>query len=155
MGEYIKFIGDYSQLKHLGFVFQNLYAGNYMQWNNDGFRVWKRGAELTIDGLVNYEGAFLKLILDMREKKLKTTQICESFLVVKYHGSHKITADKESIAECKSHHKRWYDWYEGGEVGEEPVYSCYTECVEYKLAGRLFEMYDSKMIELGTYTKRK
>lgn len=73
---YIKFTGNYSQLKHMGYTFQKLYASNYMQWENDGFRVWKRGAELTIDRLTNYEGSFLELILSYRNsgKKIETTE---------------------------------------------------------------------------------
>jgi len=43
---YVKFTGDYSKLKGMGFTFQKLFAGNYMQWEKDGFRVWKKGAEL-------------------------------------------------------------------------------------------------------------
>lgn len=43
---YVKFTGDYSKLKGMGFTFQKLFAGNYMQWEKNGFRVWKKGAEL-------------------------------------------------------------------------------------------------------------
>lgn len=43
---YVKFTGEYSKLKGMGFTFQKLFAGNYMQWEKNGFRVWKRGAEL-------------------------------------------------------------------------------------------------------------
>ncbi len=43
---YVKFTGDYSKLKSMGFTFQKLFAGNYMQWEKNGFRVWKKGAEL-------------------------------------------------------------------------------------------------------------
>jgi len=43
---YVKFTGDYSKLKSMGFTFQKLFAGNYMQWEKNGFRIWKKGAEL-------------------------------------------------------------------------------------------------------------
>lgn len=46
---YVKFTGDYSKLKSMGFTFQKLFANNYMQWERDGFRVWKKGAELEHD----------------------------------------------------------------------------------------------------------
>lgn len=62
MGKYIKFTGEYAKLKELGYVFQKLFANNYMQWNNNGFRVWKKGAELTIDKFTNYEGAVFELL---------------------------------------------------------------------------------------------
>jgi hypothetical protein len=46
---YVKFTGDYSKLKGMGFTFQKLYAGNYMQWCRNHFRVWKRGSDITHD----------------------------------------------------------------------------------------------------------
>ena len=46
---YVKFLGDYSKLKGMGFTFQKLYASNYMQWEKNSFRVWKKGAELEHD----------------------------------------------------------------------------------------------------------
>jgi hypothetical protein len=46
---YVKFLGDYSKLKSMGFTFQKLFAGNYMQWCKDGFRIWKKGSDITHD----------------------------------------------------------------------------------------------------------
>jgi len=46
---YVKFTGDYSKLKSMGFTFQKLYASNYMQWERLGFRVWKKGGDITHD----------------------------------------------------------------------------------------------------------
>lgn len=51
---FVKFTGDYTQLKKLGFRFQKLYARNYMQWEKDGFRVWKRGGDITWDDFCLY-----------------------------------------------------------------------------------------------------
>lgn len=62
--KYIKFVGDYSKLKFRGYSFQRLFASNYMQWEKNGLRVWKKGAELTIDELTNFEGAFFELFLN-------------------------------------------------------------------------------------------
>lgn len=46
---YVKFTGDYSKLKGMGFTFQKLYAGNYMQWEKNHFRIWKKGSDITHD----------------------------------------------------------------------------------------------------------
>lgn len=46
---YVKFTGDYSKLKSMGFTFQKLYAGNYMQWCRNHLRVWKKGSDITHD----------------------------------------------------------------------------------------------------------
>lgn len=46
---YVKFTGDYSKLKSMGFTFQKLFANNYMQWEKDHFRVWKGGHDITHD----------------------------------------------------------------------------------------------------------
>lgn len=66
--KYIRFTGKYSKLKSMGYEFQKLFAGNYMQWGHDelGFRVWKRGAELTIDRFTNHEGALLEYLINSR-----------------------------------------------------------------------------------------
>lgn len=60
---YVKFTGDYSKLKGMGFTFQKLYASNYMQWERNSFRVWKRGGDITHD-----EYKLFKLIRFMRTK---------------------------------------------------------------------------------------
>ncbi len=52
---YLKFTGSYNQLKGLGYDFQKLYAGNYMQWCKNGFRIWKRGSEITHDSVDLYK----------------------------------------------------------------------------------------------------
>jgi hypothetical protein len=69
----IAFTGDYSALKSMGYSFQKLFAGNYMQWELESqehicsTRVWKKGAEVTIDELRNYEGFFFDALLKMKE----------------------------------------------------------------------------------------
>jgi hypothetical protein len=54
----------------MGYEFQRLYAGNYMQWCSDNgnghLRVWKRGAELTIGPYINHEGALLAALIQYR-----------------------------------------------------------------------------------------
>jgi len=62
----IKFTGPYGKLKTLGFEFQRLFAGNYMQWHHDesDIRIWKRGADLTINCIQNNEGDLLQWIID-------------------------------------------------------------------------------------------
>ena len=64
--KYIKFTGVYTELKNMGYTFQKLYASNYMQWCHDdtGIRVWKKGADVTIDAVVNYTGQFLEVLLN-------------------------------------------------------------------------------------------
>ena len=81
--KYIKFTGQYNKLKSMGYYFQKLYASNYMQWcfdkpqeykNDTGIRIWKKGADLSIDRVVNHTGAFLEVLLNdgvkMRDKPL-------------------------------------------------------------------------------------
>lgn len=63
---YIKFTGDFSKLKTMGFTFQRLYANNYMQWCNDDTRVWKKGSDVTIGHLTNFEGEFFAQYMELR-----------------------------------------------------------------------------------------
>lgn len=71
--KYIKFTGDYSKLKSMGYEFQKLFANDYMQWSkaSDGeysptTRIWKKGAEVTMDRLTNYEGVFFELYMEYK-----------------------------------------------------------------------------------------
>lgn len=72
--QYLAFHGDYSALKGMGFKFQKLYANNYMQWELEtqkhlsSIRIWKRGGDVTVDELTNYEGSFFAGFLALREK---------------------------------------------------------------------------------------
>ena len=74
--KYIKFTGDYAKLKSMGYVFQKLYASNYMQWCHEdtGIRVWKRGSDVSIGCVINHTGVFLEALLNggikIRDKPL-------------------------------------------------------------------------------------
>lgn len=49
--KYIAFYGRYNQLKNMGYTYQSLMAANHKQWHKKGFRVWRKGSELTHDSL--------------------------------------------------------------------------------------------------------
>lgn len=70
----IGFTGDYSQLKKMGFEFQKLYAGNYMQWchNESDVRIWKKGADVTISSMNGMEGQVLQMMIDGVKFKTRT-----------------------------------------------------------------------------------
>lgn len=60
---YLKFTGDYAQLKHMGYTFHKLFADNIMTWNRDDLGLWirKRGGYLYHGNLDLYKLiAFLK-----------------------------------------------------------------------------------------------
>jgi len=71
----IKFTGDYSKLKPMGYEFQKLFAGNYMQWckRSGGewsptTRIFKKGADVCMDHLTNFEGPFFELYMDYKNR---------------------------------------------------------------------------------------
>ena len=71
----IKFTGDYSKLKTMGYGFQKLYAGNYMQWYKQSggehsarTRIFKRGSDVCMDRLTNFEGPFFELYMDYKNR---------------------------------------------------------------------------------------
>lgn len=77
MNKYVKFTGDFAQLKNMGFKFQKLYANNYMQWEKGGFRVWKGAKDVTSDRISDlYQ--FLKCVdagmMRLRKSKFGKTQ---------------------------------------------------------------------------------
>ena len=49
---YLKFTGDYTKLKSMGYTFQKLYANNYMSWHKDETFIFKKGADIS-NGSVN------------------------------------------------------------------------------------------------------
>jgi len=100
----IVFTGEYNKLKSMGFGFQKLYAGNYMQWAKEttehlcDTRVWKKGAEVTIDELTNYEGFFLAELLAYKERgdEIKLSRI-GTITFVKDPVTRHVSFDKATI----------------------------------------------------------
>jgi len=89
--KYIKFVGDYSKLKSMGYEFQKLFAGNYMQWckRSDGkfsssTRIFKKGAEVCLDRLTNYEGSFFELYMDYKNNGKDLPWKSSSFMKTVY-----------------------------------------------------------------------
>jgi hypothetical protein len=121
MVNYIKFVGDYSSLKNKGYTFQKLFAGNYMQWEKNGFRVWKKGAELTIDRLTNYEGSFLKMLIDSRYKEAKLVANNKFLHVVKNNETFEIESSEEALKAEIDSRKALMTWYSAAdELMPEP-----------------------------------
>lgn len=102
----IEFIGDYSKLKSMGFEFQKLFAGNYMQWSFETdkdvsyTRIWKKGAEVTVDDLGIYAGFFFDEIF--RLKALKLPLVIDNTGAVRYvmdTVTKEVFFDEESISQ--------------------------------------------------------
>lgn len=156
MGSYIKFIGKYTDLKLQGFVFQKLYADNYMQWERDGVRVWKYGAEVTIDDVKGYEGDFLKLALGIRDKTITPVRTDGCLVVVRHTEKHKLEGSKESLDKhLADENLSWKWWLEREEPTvpdyEEPVVNTSKGWVDFKLVDNILGMYDNKQLEIVTY----
>jgi hypothetical protein len=65
----LKFIGPYGELKKHGYVFQRLYAHNYMQWCREAsagktVRVWKRGNEVEVNDFFHNSAAVAEYVRD-------------------------------------------------------------------------------------------
>ena len=105
----IAFTGDYSQLKNMGFVFQKLYASNYMQWHHEAsdIRIWKKGADLTINQIDGMEGQLLKMLLDN-----------QVFQVHKFNCGNSIRMFKNRVTNELTHNgDAYYDEIDKGVVG--------------------------------------
>lgn len=103
---FVKFTGDFSELKKLGYSFQKLYAANYQQWNKDNIRVWKKGQEVTHDDLGNQFPAVLNMLLKMGIENLPYEK-CRyypdtSWLRLYIHkGTYECTSDPFNYRECR------------------------------------------------------
>lgn len=68
--QYVRFTGDFAQLKKLGYDFQKLYAANYQQWNKGSVRVWRKGSDVTLDQYLDEHFAQLVALLIERKGQL-------------------------------------------------------------------------------------
>ena len=120
--KFIKFTGDYSKLKSMGYEFQALYASNYMQWSkaSDGewsptTRVWKKGTEVTMDALTNYEGTFFELYMDYKNRGEELPWHTCNYLgkstylrVITNNTDHSVTFDYDTyVKQEKANHRAW------------------------------------------------
>lgn len=99
----IQFTGDYAELKTLGFAFQRLFAGNYMQWGKGSVSVWKKGQDVTIGLLGDHDAkayAFLLPLLNTPEFNISSLVEfdCLAFYVHKESGE--LTTDKTGYQKC-------------------------------------------------------
>ena len=61
--EYIKFTGDFAELKKMGYKFHKLYARNYMCWMKGTLAIWKKGSDVQMDEFRNFLAvAILRMI---------------------------------------------------------------------------------------------
>ncbi|RLA50696.1 MAG: hypothetical protein DRQ98_12510 [Gammaproteobacteria bacterium] len=109
---YVKFLGDYSKLKGMGFTFQKLFASNYMQWERNHFRVWKKGGDITHD-----EYNLFKLIRFMQtHPELRTSTSLDgntSFVFYKlYYATEFNQYDYDYHPYDKEHIKLFKDYYQ-------------------------------------------
>lgn len=97
----IEFTGDYSQLKDNGFVFQKLYAANYMQWHHDeaDIRIWRKGNDLSIESIGGQEGQLLQMMIDevpfeCFSSTLNPTKVCRSIRLYKNLKTNELSTDE-------------------------------------------------------------
>lgn len=149
MPGYVKFTGDYSKLKTIGYKFQKLYASNYMQWNKGDLRVWRKGSDITHDEFNLYDFlSFMRTNPELRTMKGYRGGVYRSYL---------ITIDDENNTTCLPYTaensqlyfdniKAWHDWDE--ESGEPAPIQMYSKCVNDDLMEQLKELEDLGWYEL-------
>lgn len=107
---FIRFTGDYSKLKSMGYGFQKLYAANYMQWCNGDTRVWKKGAEVTLDTLTNFEGPFFELLMLHLDNRIPIEFRHNCLAVICNGDDHTVSLDRTA------YRKQWDDMIDGKDV---------------------------------------
>jgi len=138
--KYIKFTGDYAKLKSMGYKFQRLFAGNYMQWcKDDEYRVWKKGAELTISLFTNHEGSLLELLLTCRDNKTPIPLKMGKARISVNIETYEISLDSEKIMAIQMEAMNALEACPWQTVYTKP------EMIEY-----LYELYDMGWIEVAT-----
>lgn len=121
----LKFIGEYRDLKKYGFVFQKLYASNYMQWSKElkgdhRISVWKKGAVVEIDDFYDWSGIVAEYMLANDPVDVATgpsRNIFKNGLVLL-----RFTIDKKNNKilpyDCVAHESMSYFLAEDGEASE-------------------------------------
>ena len=122
--KYIKFIGDYSKLKSMGYGFQKLFANNYMQWSkhsgneySPSTRIWKKGTDVTIDQLTNYEGSFFELYTSGENLPWSTGVFTKTpaLRIVTNNRDYSVSFDYQAYIEQE---RRNFELYEAGKDDE-------------------------------------
>ena len=155
---YIKFTGDYSKLKSMGYEFQSLFASNYMQWSkrSDGehsptTRVWKKGAEVTMDRLTNYEGAFFELYMKYKTEGKELPWHTSTFF--KKHTSLRVVTNYTDWSVSFDYNTYVEQMRASGDAMEnDEDYECVLQIVpmDAKLLAALDELIELGWVELGT-----
>ena len=147
MGGYVRFTGDYAQLKGLGYEFQKLHAANYMSWNKNGVFIFKKGADVTHGEIDLYNLlSFLDTNPEVREtddriiffKQEIEEGIAHSsnFYFLPYDAAHR-------KAYCASQ-RAWASYTDGM---EKPPYIS-TQSVTHELLAQLNELRERGWLEL-------
>lgn len=155
MSLYIKFTGDYAKLKSMGYEFQRLYAGNYMQWCSDNgnghLRVWKRGAELTIGPYINHEGSLLSMLIRYRERD-KPLPLKHNAVPV-WINRDTSEASLDDATHWKGHMDNmtlWHDTLKAGKSTDDlPLYGWTQVPASTKLIQDIMALYDMDWIEVA------
>ena len=134
----------------MGFTFQKLFAGNYMQWERDGFRIWKKGSDITHD---RYD--LFKLI-----RFLRTNPVMRHYK--NFHSFYKFYSDadkniydyypmdEENKQKYKDNMFLWSD--EGGyDENNPPPYLGSSDTVTDKILDTLKELNELGWYELDYY----
>jgi len=149
---YLKFTGEYNQLKSLGFEFQKLYANDYLQWSKEEVRVWKKGAQVTIDCLTNYEGAFLKLLESNKANGKSMRVIDNSFFEIFVQRNTRECFNYEDKIELqRSERKAWIQWHGNEQKGLEPKPTVELRHVFFDDIAPFIMLLKKKWCELATY----
>ena len=141
---YLKFTGDYTALKGMGYKFQKLYANNYMSWSKNGVYIFKRGADIT-----HGEFDLYKLVTFWRTNPKVRTHECGVSFFKFYNNPDTNDYDyypytDENIAKYRANLDEWGKWSE--ESGEDA-----PECMSSIMVGHDLLTQLEELNELGWY----
>lgn len=104
--QYVKFTGEFSQLKKLGYGFQKLYAANYQQWNKGSVRVWRKGSDVTLDQ--HRDEHFVQLVALMIEHKGKLPYETSRMFTDMHYLRFYVNTQTGDITFDESEYKAWF-----------------------------------------------
>lgn len=152
--KHIHFKGEYAKLKSMGYQFQRLYAGNYMQWCSDGgegeLRVWKRGAQLTVGPFLNCDGNLLEKLIALRESGTQLMVRYGFIPVWVNRQSNEVSFDDDTHSKEEIDHMILiHDAIKANESPENiPPYNWYKIEVKPQLIADIMKLYDMGWIEV-------
>lgn len=150
---YLKFTGDYAELKNLGYKFQKLFANNYMSWSKNRVFIFKKGSDITHGNIDLY-----KLVMFLKTNPIVRSN-GKSISFFKFYTNEDTNEyeyypiTKENITKYRANLDEWGKWDKDSGIQAPECMS--MEHVGNDLMEQIKELTDRGWVEPTVYTEEE